>query len=114
MRAKQRDERLVILFATDDDADGKPVPLHFSHWSTIENLQVVELHRAKWETVCDFATLKEINPIWSEIDSVLLKASDDELRREQIEGIRQHRFALDEHRLRPYAICETPPFVLAE
>ncbi|MDA1075220.1 MAG: hypothetical protein O3A63_10735, partial [Proteobacteria bacterium] len=26
-RAKERDERLVILFATDDDADGKPVPL---------------------------------------------------------------------------------------
>ena len=36
------------------------------------------------------------------------------LRREETEGIHQHRHALTEGEVRPYAICETPAFILRE
>ena len=97
---------LPILFATGD-------PLMFTHWSLLKRIQVVELHRGQWETICDFTPLKDVNPIFSELDSVFLKPTELELRREQIEGLRQHRFVLDDAHVRPYAICQTPAYITA-
>ena len=89
-------------------------PLEFSYWGLIEAIDVVELHRATWETRIDFDKLKPMNPIWTPLDSVLLKPGDDQLRREQLEPIKIHRQALDAHLIYPYAICETPGFLLSD
>ena len=50
--------------------------------------------------------------IWSPLDSLMLKPGDDQLRREALEPIRKHRQLLDEKHLLPYAIVETPPFLI--
>jgi hypothetical protein len=104
--ARAQGSRLPILFATGQ-------PSEFSHWGYIENIDVVELHRAQWETRCGFSPLQAMNPIWTGIDSVFLKPSVEQQRREELENIHQHRYALTEGELHPYAICETPPFILA-
>jgi|TARA_B100000315_G_scaffold41042_1_gene35856 hypothetical protein len=105
-RAVEGSAVFPILFATGD-------PLRISYWSTIKRLDVHEFRKGIWQTACDFDMLREANPIWSNLDSVTLKASDDQLRRERLEGVRTHRYQLDAHHIRPYAICETPPFILA-
>jgi hypothetical protein len=98
--------RVPILFATER-------PLEFRQWAYVARIDVVEMRRGRWQTACEFRDLSAINPIWSEIDSVLVKPGDDELRRERLEPIRQHRIALDAQRIHPYAICETPAFIMA-
>jgi hypothetical protein len=98
--------RLPLLLATEK-------PLELRQWAWITRIDVIELRRGRWETACDFRDLAPMNPIWSELDSVLVKPGDDELRRERVEGIRQHRIALDAQRIHPYGICETPAFITA-
>ena len=105
--AKAADQQVPLLVASGD-------PLEFSYWVLIERIDVVELHRATWETSIDFGILQPINPIWTSLDSVLLKPGDDQLRREQLEPIKMHRQALDAHLIHPYAICETPGFLLSD
>jgi hypothetical protein len=97
-------ERLPVLFAS-----GKPSA--FSHWGYVTDLAVVELHRATWETVLSFTPLQPVNPIWVDLDSVLLKPTAEQLDREVREGIHQHRYPVTEGEIRPYAICETPAFI---
>jgi len=97
--------RLPILFATG-------TPLEFTHWAYVVELEVIELHRGAYETRCEFTVLQPVNPIWAPIDALLLKASDEQLRRESLEGIRSHRHELTQGELHPYAICETPGFLL--
>ena len=99
-------ESLAILFATSQ-------PSEFSHWGMLQSIEVFELHRGQWETQCAFTPLQPVNPIWCAIDSVFLKPSDIQLRREALEGIHQHRYALTEGEIHPYAICETPAFITA-
>lgn len=102
--AARQNRRLPILFAT-----GKP--LQFSHWGYVTELDVVELHRGAFETRCTFTPLQPVNPIWAPVDSLLLKPAEEQLRREQLEGIRKHRHELTPGELHPYAICETPGFL---
>ena len=104
------DATVPILFAALSEQGGAK----FSHWSEIISIDVVELHRATWDTRCQFSTLHEINPIWTDIDSVFLKASQEQMDRELREGIRVSRAALDEHHIHPYALCETPAFILEQ
>jgi hypothetical protein len=99
--------RLPVLFAVGS-------PSRFSHWGFIETLQVVELHRATWETACTFTPLQPVNPIFEPVDSLFLKPTAEQLIRERLEGITQHRYPLTEAELRPYAICETPAFILKD
>ena len=106
--AGSRQQALPVLFATLDEEGGG---IWFSHWSTIDRLEVVELHRGQWATRCHFHDLRPVNPIFEPVDSVFLKASDEQMAREQREGIRVHRQALDEHQIHPYAICETPAYI---
>ncbi len=105
--SRQQAERLPIMFATGQ-------PSEFSHWGYIESIDVFELHRGQWETRCAFSPLQPINPIWTALDSVFLKPSAEQLQREVLENIHQHRYALSEGELHPYAICETPAFILAQ
>lgn len=101
----QAGERVPVLFAA-----GRPP--RFSHWAMIEEIEVVQLHRATWETACRFTALQPVNPIFESPDSVFLKPSGEQLDRERREGIHRHRYGLTELELHPYAICETPPFIL--
>ena len=105
--ATEQQARLPILFATGQ-------PSEFSHWGYIEAIEVFELHRGQWDTRCSFSPLQPVNPIWTALDSVFLKPSHEQLQREELENIHQHRYALGEGELHPYAICETPAFILAE
>ena len=105
--AREAGKRLPILFATTDSAT-------FSHWAFVEALEVVELHRATWESALTFSPLKPVNPIWEPLDSLLLMPNEAQLRRESLEGIHQHRYPLTNGELHPYAICETPAFIEAE
>ena len=104
--ARSAGQQLPILFACMDES-----AVYFSHWSTIDELEVVELHRATWDTRCHFNALQPMNPIFEAIDSVFLKASDEQMAREKLEGIGVSRLSLDEHHIHPYAICETPVFI---
>ena len=105
--AKAQSASLPILFATGH-------PPEFSHWGFIESIDVVELHRGTWESRCAFSPLHPVNPIWTSIDSVFLKPTGEQLKREMLEGIASHRYPLNEGELHPYAICETPAFILAQ
>lgn len=106
-RATEEGLQLPILFASIPEQG----PAAFSHWSTISAIDVVELHRGQWDSRCSFGTLTPFNPIWESIDSVFVKASQEQMDRETREGIRVFRQALDEHHIHPYAICETPAFI---
>jgi hypothetical protein len=96
--------RVPLLLATEK-------PLEFRQWAYIERIDVVEIRRGSWESACEFRELTAMNPIWNDIDSVLLKPGDDQLRRERLEPIRIHRFVLDAQQIHPYAVCETPAFI---
>lgn len=105
--AKAAGERLPVVFAVDE-------PLAFSHWAFVNWIDVRELHRGAWETRCGFDPLAPVNPIWAALDSVALAPSQEQLHREAVEPIRQHRQLLTAALIHPYAVCETPPFILQE
>ncbi len=102
--AREQDAVLPLIVATD-------TPLALSHWARIRDIDVDELHKGSWESRCEFESLCEVSPIFTELDSLMLKPGDDALRREQLEGVRPWRRVLDERHIRPYAICETPAFI---
>ena len=101
------DRRVPIVFATGE-------PLAFSHWSIVESIDVQELHAGAFESRCTFDVLTPVNPIWTSLDSLSLAPSVEQLRRESVEPIRIHRQPLDHSSIRPYAICETPPFIVSD
>ncbi len=104
--AQEGAERVPIVFATGE-------PLEFSHWGIVESIDVNELHVGAFETRCTFDVLTPVNPIWTSLDSVSLAPSVEQLRREDLEPIRIRRQPLDHTTIRPYAICETPSFIVA-
>ncbi|MEQ8783553.1 MAG: hypothetical protein RIE06_28145 [Roseibium album] len=101
------ERRLPILFAAGE-------PAAFSHWGFVDRLEVLELHRSSWATTLAFTALHPVNPIFEDIDSLFLKPTPEQLERERREGIHQHRYPLTLAELRPYAICETPAFIVRE
>jgi hypothetical protein len=103
--ARRADQSLPLLLASG-------TPLAFTHWSHIVSIEVVELHKGAFESACEIDQPQPVNPIFAPIDSLMLKPGDDQLRREMLEGIRKHRQALTAAHLHPYAICETPGFLL--
>jgi len=102
--ARAHEQFVPLLLATG-------APLELRHWAKIVDVDCDELHRGQWESRCDFDTLASVSPIFTALDSLMLKPGDDELRRETLEGVRPWRHALDERHVRPYAICETPAFI---
>ena len=106
--AKSRDEIVPLLLAVPDESN----ELSLSHWAPIVEIEALELHRGQWDSICRFGALKEVNPIWQSLDSVALSPTAEQLRREHKEQLQVHRYHLDATVIRPYAICETPPFLL--
>ncbi len=86
-------------------------PLELAHWAAIREIDVEEFHKGSWESRCHFDALHPVSPVFTALDSLMLKPGDDALRREQLEDVRPWRHALDERHIRPYAICETPAFI---
>ena len=107
--ARSINQDLPIMFACKDPNKRS----EFSHWSTIQDINVIELHKGKWASRVHFGQLSQFNAIWSEIDSIILKTSQEQMDRENKEGIRIQRNLLDENHIHPYAICETPAFITA-
>ncbi len=100
--------QLALLLAVDDGTG-----LLLSHWAPVLEIEAMELHRGRWDSICRFGGLREVNPIWQALDSVALKPAAEQLRREAVEDLTVHRYHLDASVIRPYAICETPAFLLA-
>ncbi|MGH8597507.1 MAG: hypothetical protein ACREXT_12690 [Gammaproteobacteria bacterium] len=86
-------------------------PLEWVHWASIREIDVAELNKGAWESRCDFDSLQSVSPLFTALDSLMLRPAAEDLRREQLEGVRPWRHALDERHVRPYAICETPAFI---
>lgn len=103
-RAREDGELLAILFVS-----GKPEEFHW--WARIEDIDVEAFHRGTWETRCTFSNLKPVAAIFRPLDSVALYPGEEQLRREAIEPVKQHRQYLNGNLLRPYAIAETPAYV---
>ncbi len=102
--ARDAGATLPLLLATG-------TPLELVHWGAIRAIDVGELHKGTWESRCEFDQLHTVNPLFTSIDSVVLRPGAEELRREELEGVRPWRHPLDERHIRPYAICETPAFI---
>ena len=109
-QAQAEQTSMPIIFASLGDVQGAA----YSHWSIVEKIDVLSLTSNRWESRCEFGALNVVNPIWQDIDSVMHKSSEEQLLREQVEGIRTLRMPLQENQIHPYAICETPAFILAE
>lgn len=105
-QATSRGERMPVMFAVEDS------PLRFSHWALVRAIEVQELHKGAWETRCTFEPPEPVNRIWEPLDSVVLAPSAEQLHREALEPVRKHRQLLDASLIHPYALCETPAFVI--
>ena len=103
-RARESGEALAILFVSGE-------PEEFHGWAEIQDIDVEAFRRGTWETRCTFSNLKPVSEIFRPLDSVALYPGEDQLRREAIEPVKQHRQFLNANLLRPYAIAETPVFV---
>lgn len=102
-------QSLPLLFsAGDNDAAGP----EFAYWGLLTNIDLVELHRSSWQTRAHFDFLREVHPIFTSIDSVFMQPTAEQYEREAKEGITQQRQALTVHALHPYAIVETPAYIV--
>ena len=125
--AQARDEIVVLMLATLAPAETGPAAtsmpatmpptltpgvLEFAYWTTVSGIEVNRFRQGSESRVA-FGALLPVNELWAPIDSMQLLPSSERLRREELESLRASRQALDEHSLHPYAICMTPPFVLA-
>lgn len=104
--AKAQDQALYLLLAAGS-------PLRLSHWAEVVDIDV-HRYASNRETQVKIGATGGISPLFEELESVTLAPSTWQLEREQQEGLRVRRVHLDSHWIRPYAICETPAFLLAK
>lgn len=104
MRARSLERDMVVLFATSESPE-------LSHWAPITEIEVREYQGSDAESIVHFGELQEIGEIWRSLDSVFLKPSAEQLRREELEAVRPTRTSLNAHHIHPYALCEAPPFL---
>lgn len=102
--ARERGERLYLLLAAG-------APLRLSHWAEISDIEVHSIATTR-ETRVQLARTGPVSPLFEELESVTLAPSQWQLERERREGLRARRVRLDAAWLRPYAVCETPAFLL--
>ena len=107
-RATSLNLRVPLLLAVEGSAAAPPA---FSHWATIDSVEILELSGKRYLSRIGFGQLAKVPPIFDPLDSVFIKPADEQLERERLEGIRSHRLALSDAYIRPYAICETPGFI---
>ena len=103
--AARADGRMLALLL----ASGSPEA--FAWWTEVSDIDVRSFRRGTWETRCAFGPLRPVHEIFRALDSIALHPGETQLRREQLEPVPVHRQFLNGHLLRPYAICETPPFI---
>ena len=103
-QAASQNTYIPILFAVEETQK-------FSDWALLEDIEVATFSGQRFETHCSFQELKPVNPIFEELDSVVLMPSKEQLHREHVEPIRHFRQHLDLRSVRPYAICQTPMFI---
>ena len=106
-KARGSEQRIAILFAVEETHC-------LSEWALIRDIDVATYSGQKFETACTFDSLRPVNPIFEQLDSVVLLPSAEQRHRESVEPIRHYRQHLDLLHIRPYAICETPSFMYAE
>ncbi len=97
---------LALVFAAGDDPE-------FAHWALVTDIDLVELHRSTWQTRVRFDALRPVHPIFTGLDSLFLQPTAEQLERERVEGLSQHRQPLTLQHLHPYAIAETPAYIAA-
>ena len=105
MLARSLERDMVVMFATSD-------ALEFSHWAQITEIEVREYQGSTSESIVHFGELHAVSEIWRTLDSVFLKPSAEQLRREELEQVRPTRTALGAHHVHPYALIEAPPFLV--
>ncbi|MCC5885549.1 MAG: hypothetical protein JJT88_03855 [Gammaproteobacteria bacterium] len=104
--ARNQGHTLYLLLAAGS-------PLQLGHWAEVID---IEVHRyaSTRETRVRIGSTGKVSPLFEELESLTLAPSAWQLEREQQEGLRVRRVHLDGHWIRPYAICETPAFLLAK
>lgn len=104
VEAQTNDLLLPLIFVTEET-------LKVSHWALIDDIDVTTYAKHSHESRCTFYDLQRVSLIFEQLDSLTLLPPREQIHRESLEPIRVLRNHLDEIHLRPYAICETPPFV---
>ena len=107
--AQQQQRSLPLIFSAGDNQDHGP---EFAYWGLLTNIDLVELHRSSWQTRAQFDFLREVHPIFTSIDSLFMQPTAEQIERETKEGVTMQRQALTVHALHPYAIVETPAYIL--
>lgn len=102
-------QSLPLLFSAGDDIKLGP---EFAYWGLLTHVDLVELHRSSWQTRAQFDHLRAVHPIFTSIDSVFMQPTAEQYEREAKEDITQQRQALTVHALHPYAIVETPAYIV--
>lgn len=102
--AAAREQALVLLLAS-----GRPLQL--SHWAPVRAIEVYHFASSRETRVVLDSGGGAVSPLFAELETVTLAPPQHQLEREHEEGLRPRRVHLDAHWLRPYAICETPPFI---
>lgn len=107
MQATAAGETVPLLLAAQEESR-----ISFSHCGLVTGIDVLTKQLGGHESACRFTRLSLMNPIWHDIDSVALKPAPEQLERERLENLHAFRFHLTPQLIRPYAICETPAFLL--
>ncbi len=105
--ANSKRELVPLVFVVDSE-------LKLKDWAIVREIDVVTYSGQAYETQCSFEQLRPVNPIFEELDSLILLPSTEQVHREKLEPIRKYRQHLDELHLFPYAICETPAFTYTD
>lgn len=105
--ADSKEELVPLVFVVEPE-------LKLKDWAIIREIDVVAHSGQAYETRCTFEHLRPVNPIFEELNSVILLPSSEQVHRETLEPIRKYRQHLDELHVFPYAICETPAFTYAD
>ncbi|MEM7217617.1 MAG: hypothetical protein AAF515_04575 [Pseudomonadota bacterium] len=85
--------------------------LAWRYWCLIDSIDVLELSGKRFASEVTMTALREITPLFRELDSVLLRPDGLQIAREAREGVRMLRHPVTEAYVRPYAFCETPGFI---
>ena len=105
--ARADGQSLALLLASGN-------PERFAWWTEVLDIDVEAFHRGTWETRCAFGPLRPVHEIFRALDSIALHPGETQLRREKLEPVPMHRQYVNARLLRPYAICETPPFIAVQ
>ena len=105
--ASVNEELVPLVFVVEPE-------LKLRDWAIVRDIDVITYSRQGYETKCAFERLRPVNPIFEEINSLVLLPSREQVHRETVEPIRKYRQHLDELHVYPYAICETPAFAFTD